>query len=1477
MKIVKRILVFAAIIIVSLVLLIYLLLWLPPVQQKITDGALGILSEKTGSSMSVGKIHLRPFSSLMLNDIYVADLHGDTLVYMEQLSAEFNLWPLLRNRLTIHSVDLNGFVIHLTKDSVDAPFNFQFLVDAFASTDAPPDTTSSDFAIEVGNVRLSRGCFSSDILSEPVLDSVFDANHIHISGLEAHLCLPSIDITNLDISVKHFAFRERSGFVLDRLGLQVVSSGDVLNLIDFRLQMPYSMVEIPKATVDYTEPGFDRMMDAAKYELLLDVPYFRLSDVKAFMPVLTDFPDSIILQTVISGQLPSVNVNSFDLSYGQGVRLQMKAMLGDYVHWDTSRIELHIPQLTIQPQTLSQVTAMTGNTLPVYTEGLKLTTALSGILPEMNLRISATSEPSGTLDISGTGGYLVRTGESRFNLHLLADRLDLKTLLNGNPELGFAGFALNAAGDIDSTGKINAKAGLDLGYFDFHQYTYQDVGISAEYINDKLRFNLLSKDTHAPLQINARADISGKEPTASLYLKAGHVMLEKLNLTPEYKEADFFAVLKAGVTGFDPDKMIADITFDSLFFSTIKGSTSLERIDLRYESMPDFRKKMNLASKLITADLTGHFSINSIATSIQNTLAVYFPNFLQPQPAQRKTAPDSLSLAITIQDTDRWADLLAAPVSIAEPSTVHIAYNSMADFLKFDAIFPKTRMDSMILKDSYFNLVTDPSDRRIKLGAGAVSHTDSDTMSVQLTAGTYTDSVRMGLLFKMNAPGIDAGGGLDLAARFEKVKGRELPDIFVQTFPSMMMFNQQALNMKPAIFSIRGEEYEVDNFEMAFSDSEYLKINGRVSRNDADTLKVGLGGIQIGTIMRAVSPEIDVAGEINGEILANRLLESPHILSEGISVKGISLKDHFIGDLNLKSVWDNSQEGLLIGAELSRENARTSVVSGSIFPKKDSLAIVADINEIRMEWLEPFTTGMLYNLGGSLGMHVQAQGSMKAPALSGSVIMKDINAGVSMLNVQYGISDTIQLFPDRLVWKDFRITDERQQQTVINGELRHTNFSDFLPNLSMRMEDFTLLNNPGQTDSLLYGTLRVSGSIDAENTDQDGMLVKVAIKNSVGSKVFVTLPEEQASEANQYKSVTFVNKDSLYLSSDTSKHKPAPEDAMPKLPIRLQLALELTPDMQIGAVYNAKTKDAATISGLGKINLDYNMANSNMNLLGTYNLSGGGCTVSLKNITKKTFHILPGGTVTFTGDPLATEFDVTAMYKLRADLMSLDPIFQTLPRTRVNTECHIHVSGNLDKMSISYSILFPDEDESVQRKADALMSTEEIKLKEVAYLLVAGRFYPPVNTETSAPSGSTVWTTLASSALTTQLNNMLDGVLSDNWTVGADIHSDDGNASNLEMDLNISTSLFNNRLQVSTNIGYRNTDANSSNSSLTGDFDVQYKLKPGGDVVLKMYNVTNENLYEQAQSPTTQGVGVMYRRETKRFSDLFRRKKKVKE
>ena len=132
---------------------------------------------------------------------------------------------------------------------------------------------------------------------------------------------------------------------------------------------------------------------------------------------------------------------------------------------------------------------------------------------------------------------------------------------------------------------------------------------------------------------------------------------------------------------------------------------------------------------------------------------------------------------------------------------------------------------------------------------------------------------------------------------------------------------------------------------------------------------------------------------------------------------------------------------------------------------------------------------------------------------------------------------------------------------------------------------------------------------------------------------------------------------------------------------------------------------------------------------------------------------------------------------------------------------------------------------------------------------------------------------VASSTLSSQLSSML-GQLSDNWSIAPYLRSDLGDFSDVEVDVALSSTLLNNRLRLNGNFGYRDKSLNTN--QFIGDFDIEYLLNNSGTWRLKAYNRYNDQNYYLKTATTTQGIGIMYRKEFNNFFNFLKWKKKDK-
>ena len=132
---------------------------------------------------------------------------------------------------------------------------------------------------------------------------------------------------------------------------------------------------------------------------------------------------------------------------------------------------------------------------------------------------------------------------------------------------------------------------------------------------------------------------------------------------------------------------------------------------------------------------------------------------------------------------------------------------------------------------------------------------------------------------------------------------------------------------------------------------------------------------------------------------------------------------------------------------------------------------------------------------------------------------------------------------------------------------------------------------------------------------------------------------------------------------------------------------------------------------------------------------------------------------------------------------------------------------------------------------------------------------------------------LLSSTISGQLNNMLSHIINSNqWNFGTNLSTGTQGWTDMEVEGMLSGRLLNNRLLINGNFGYR--DNQLANTNFIGDFDVQWLLTPSGDISLKAYNQTNDRYFAKT-TLTTQGIGLLFKRDFEHWKELFHRNKKT--
>ena len=138
-NVVRSIVVTVLVAIVAIVALAYLLLLLPPVQQRLCDEGEKALSEYLNTEVNIGSVSVTPFNQLELKEVLIHDQQGDSLLVVDKLGAGISLKDLIADhRIVVTYGEIIGLKGHVTRLDKSSPTNVQFIIDAFKPKDDQP-------------------------------------------------------------------------------------------------------------------------------------------------------------------------------------------------------------------------------------------------------------------------------------------------------------------------------------------------------------------------------------------------------------------------------------------------------------------------------------------------------------------------------------------------------------------------------------------------------------------------------------------------------------------------------------------------------------------------------------------------------------------------------------------------------------------------------------------------------------------------------------------------------------------------------------------------------------------------------------------------------------------------------------------------------------------------------------------------------------------------------------------------------------------------------------------------------------------------------------------------------------------------------------------------------------------------------------------------------------------------------------------
>lgn len=192
-----------------ILLLVFLLIQTPVVQDFARAKAENYLSRKLKTRVRVGHLAITFFRSVTLKDVYVEDMHRDTLLSAGLIDVRLRMLGLLHNDLDIKEIHLSDLTAKVLRQGADTVFNYQFIIDAFAGKPSTkPDTSKGQpMKMALDELLLDRiRLVYTDTLTGNTASATIGHSQTNIDGLD----LDSLNFRISRLIMEHSSFSYRN-------------------------------------------------------------------------------------------------------------------------------------------------------------------------------------------------------------------------------------------------------------------------------------------------------------------------------------------------------------------------------------------------------------------------------------------------------------------------------------------------------------------------------------------------------------------------------------------------------------------------------------------------------------------------------------------------------------------------------------------------------------------------------------------------------------------------------------------------------------------------------------------------------------------------------------------------------------------------------------------------------------------------------------------------------------------------------------------------------------------------------------------------------------------------------------------------------------------------------------------------------------------------------------------------------------------
>ena len=1403
-------------------------------------------------------------------------------INLGNLLAEVDSFNFKKQRVSLRNLTLNN-----TKSLVVLGKSVQSIIVVKEIGKEVEAQLNNNWKVTAAKLDFNNNSLWFDNFNLPVQRRGIDYAHLGISNLDVKAEDFSYSLDTIAGNVENISFRDKCGFVLNKLQTNFIYGNQGVTLNDLYIETPQSQI---RNYVKVTYPSLEILAkNPGSMGIKANLVNSRLSlkDVLTFVPMLatlTGFQNLSALKNAVfningnvSGLLSNLNIPQLKLAGLTNTRINASGRITGLPDMNKANFNITLREFKSGSRDLNSLVSKgiipSNIRLP---ENFNLAGTFNGGISSFktNLRLNSNYGSAKAIAAMKAGK---RAGAESFNADVQFANFNVGRLIRQEANIG----RVTASGKIQGTGTdpkfMSAKFSAVAQKAELKKYAYRNLVLNGTIARQNVTAFAKMNDPNLKFNLNAKSNISGTYPSVDLVLDVDSVNFQALKLYNE--DLRFRGKIIANMPSTNPDRLIGTVEASNLLVVSKGKRYQLDSVNM-VAKLQGNQKNLQLRSEFLTANLIGEYKLTEIASVLSNEINKHFK--IGDGRKLPVSSPHNFSFAANVTNRPILQTFLPQLTRL-EPISIKGEYHDLSS-LKVTGTAPQIVYNGNTIENLRFNLNSTREALDYDVNLDKIS-----------TASLLINKTTLAGKAKNNQVGIN----LNIRDRSDKNKYQVAGLFSALANQYQFSFNPNGLMLNYDNWAVAADnalQYGpggifAKNFVLSQS-GQSLSINSNPQEINAP-LSINFTNFKIETLTAIAGQDTLLAGgTINGNALVSNVNTNPLFTSD-LTVKDFTFRTDTVGDISLKV---NNQTANTYAAQINITGKGNDVaLNGEYYLKpqnNSNFDFDLNIRNINLASVEGLTMGAMKDASGSINGVLKITGKVDNPSVRGDINFNQTAFNIAMLDSYYRINDEkVSFTAEGIRFDTFTIIDSAGNKAVADGIVYTTNFTEYRFGLDINTDNFKAVSSTQQDNKLFYGdvflssNLRIRGDMNSPNVDGN---VRINDKTSFT----IVLPQSAPGIVEREGIVEFVDMDDPEsVKAFTSGFDTLNISDITGMDVALNI--EVDSNAVFNIVVDQGTGDFLRIQGDAQLTAGIDPSGK-VNMAGTFELTKGAYELSF-NFLKRRFDIQSGSTITWTGEPTSADINVTAIYVANTapfDLVQgqIDEPVATLNRykQKLPFEVYLTMRGELLTPDISFDIGLPNRNYNVARDVVDNVQSRLVELKsepselnkQVFALLLLNRFVAenPFASGAGGGGASSIARNSVSSILSDQLNNLAGDLIQ-----GVDINFDlvstedytTGSMQNrTDLNVGLSKQLLNDRLKVSIGSNFElegPQNTNQSSGNIAGNVALDYQLSKDGRYMLRVYRKNEYQGVVEGYLIET-GMGFIITMDYTKFKEIFARK-----